>query len=153
MSKGTVEISMDDYISMLEDRRQEVEPRGWAIPDAVWDYAIEAIEDCGVDPEHSSPSYIVDNLAVNGDYGEVSNYGGLLDAISDAERGRALFLYEIEDGGSVISPEDAQTRHDDARDEWLETVQLDEDADEDEEFCKTDAYKDLCAEIGVCYSL
>lgn len=153
MSKATVEISMDDYISMLEDRRQEVEPRGWTIPDAVWDYAMETIEECGVDPDNSSPSYIVDNLAVNGDYGEVSEYGGLLDAISDTKRGNALFLYETEDGGSVISADDAQARYDDAKDEWLESVELDEDADEDEEFEKTDEYKALCGEIGVCYSL
>jgi hypothetical protein len=153
MSKRTVEIDMDDYLDMLVDRRHEVEPRGWTVPDAVWDYAMETIEECGVSPEHSSPSYVVDNLAVNGDYGEVSNYNGLLDAISDTEQGNALFLYETQDGGSVISPEDAQTRYDDAKDEWLESAQLDEDADEDEEFEKTDEYKELCGEIGICYSL
>jgi hypothetical protein len=153
MSKRTVEIDMDDYIGMLENRRQEVEPRGWTIPDAVWDYAMETIEECGVDPEHSSPSYIVDNLAVNGDYGEVSEYGGLLDAISDVHRGRAMFLYETCDGGKVIDEDEAQSRYEDARDEWLDNAELDEDADEDEEFKKTYAYKELCGEIGVCYSL
>jgi hypothetical protein len=149
----TVEISMYDYLEMLNNRRQEIEPRGWTVPDAVWDYAMEIIEECGVDPENSSPSYVVDNLAVNGDYGEVSNYGGLLDAISDVHRGRAMFLYEIEDGGKILDEDEAQQRYDDARDEWLDTVELDEDADEDDAFMETDEYKALCEEIGVCHSL
>jgi hypothetical protein len=149
----TVEISMDDYLDMLDNRRGEIEPRGWTIPDAVWDYAMQVIEECGIDPEHSSPSYVVDNLAVNGDYGMVCDYGGILDAIQDERNGNAMFLYETKDGGSVIDADEAEERYENARDEWLENNLVDEDTDEDEAFEKTDEYLELCKEIGVCYSL
>lgn len=149
----TVGISIDVYIGMLEDRRREVEPRGWTIPDAVWDYAMEMVKECGIDPAHSDPSVVVDNLAVNGDYSEVSDYGGLLDAIQDERRGRAMFLYETEDGGNVLSADEAEERYNTALDEWRGTAEVDEDADEDEEFSKTDEYEELCGSIGVCYSL
>ncbi|MCD8208616.1 MAG: hypothetical protein LUD72_11815 [Bacteroidales bacterium] len=75
-SEQTVTITMDDYIKLLNARRAEVEPRGWTIPDCVWNYFIEIIEDCGTgdNPQHNSPSYVVDNIAVNGDYGNFDNY-------------------------------------------------------------------------------
>ena len=64
-----VEIDMDVYIDLLEQRRKDVEKWwSWTIPDCIWDYAITFIEECGVSREYSAPSYIVDNLAVNTDW-------------------------------------------------------------------------------------
>lgn len=72
----TVEITMSTWLSLLEDRREVISPRGWTIPDCVWNYAVEILEDCGPssDPAKNAPSYLVDNLAVNGDYGSFDDY-------------------------------------------------------------------------------
>ena len=74
---NTIEILMDDYISMLEDRKEFVEEKfGWRVmPDCVWNYLVQLIEDCGIGkPEHASPSYVVDNAVVNGDWGDFDEY-------------------------------------------------------------------------------
>lgn len=64
-----IEIDIEDYLDLLEDRkRQCVEDFGWSIPECVWNYALEMIENCGVDPNNASPKYIVDNIIINGDY-------------------------------------------------------------------------------------
>jgi hypothetical protein len=77
---------------------------GWKIPDEVWDHAIGIIEDgCGINPEHVSPKYFVDNLAVNGDYGSVEEYldmdgygGGNenIDEFIERTGGQVMFLYD-----------------------------------------------------------
>lgn len=66
----TVEITMDTWISLLEERREEIRPRGWTIPDCVWDYAVECLKDCGPspDPAKNDPSCLVDNIAVNSEF-------------------------------------------------------------------------------------
>lgn len=66
----TVKITMGTWISLLEERREEIRPRGWTIPDCVWNYAVEILEDCGPspDPAKNAPSYLVDNIALNGDF-------------------------------------------------------------------------------------
>jgi hypothetical protein len=91
----TITIDMDIYIDMLEMRKDEVEPLGWTIPDSVWNYAVKLIRDCGISPEYTSPLYIVDNIAVNGDYGERSKYGELEDE-------EIILEYEDEDGEPCV---------------------------------------------------
>jgi hypothetical protein len=76
--KHGVTISFDTWLDMLEDRRKEVEKNfGWTIPDGVWEQAIAIFEDCGgsEDPQRNDPMFIVDNIAVNGDYGAIEEYG------------------------------------------------------------------------------
>lgn len=46
----TVEITMSTWLSLLEDRREVISHRGWTIPDCVWNYAVEILEDCGPPP-------------------------------------------------------------------------------------------------------
>ena len=64
-------ISWDVFQELLEQRRRNVEEWwSWTIEDCVWDYAMEILEDLGglQDPELNSPSYIVDNIAVNSEW-------------------------------------------------------------------------------------
>lgn len=72
----TIEIDVEEYIEMLEARRKYVTSNyGWGdMPDCLWDYAMDVFRDCGVDPKKSSPKYIVDNMLVNGDYGEFEEH-------------------------------------------------------------------------------
>lgn len=61
-----IEMDMEVYLDLLEQRRANVRDWwSWTIPDCIWDYTMELISECGVAPEYSAPSYIVDNLAVN----------------------------------------------------------------------------------------
>ena len=46
----TVEITRDTWLSLLGDRRELISPRGWTIPDCVWNYAVEILKDCGPPP-------------------------------------------------------------------------------------------------------
>lgn len=65
-----VEILMDDYIQLLEDRFKVCEARGW-VGDAarnLFPQILDLIEEVGVDPENSSPSIVVDNYCVNGEF-------------------------------------------------------------------------------------
>ena len=97
----TVEITMDTWISLLEDRREEIRPRGWTIPDCVWNYAIELFEECGApgDPKICDPAYIVDNLAVNSDYGTFDDYRN--PGESDEE-----LISRMEDRALAVFPEE-----------------------------------------------
>lgn len=71
----TIEIDVDVYIDLLNERRTYCEVHfGWNCPDCVWDYVMDLIKEIGVPPEGSDPKYIVDNLIVNGDYGDIDNY-------------------------------------------------------------------------------
>lgn len=65
-----VEILMDDYIQLLEERFEVCEARGW-VGDAqreLFPQVLDLISEVGVDPEKSSPSYVVDNYCVNGEF-------------------------------------------------------------------------------------
>jgi len=72
----TIEIDVETYIDMLEDRRNFVtEKFNWRnMPDCLWDYFMDLIRDYGVNPNLSSPSYVVDNAIVNGDWGDFDEY-------------------------------------------------------------------------------
>ena len=72
----TVEITMNTWISLLEKRREEIRPRGWLIPDCIWNYVIKLFKDCGplANPVRNSPDNLVDNIAVNSDFGTFDDY-------------------------------------------------------------------------------
>lgn len=62
------QISWENFEELLCTRRDNVrEWWSWEIPDCIWDYAMELLEETdGLrDPELNTPSYIVDNIAVN----------------------------------------------------------------------------------------
>lgn len=66
------------------------------IPDCVWRYVIELLEDCGgmYGPEYNDPAYIVDNLVVNGsweEFDEVRHWYPELRDLNDAELENALY--------------------------------------------------------------
>ena len=97
----TVEITRDTWLSLLEDRRKLISPRGWTIPDCVWNYAVECLKDCGPfpDPAKNDPSYLVDNIAVNGNYRSFDDYRNTGE--SDEE-----LIARVEDEALVIFPEE-----------------------------------------------
>jgi len=66
----TITIDVEDYIKLLNLRREEI---NWSIPDIVWDYFIQCLRD-GIFPTETAPSFVVDNIAINGDYGDLDNY-------------------------------------------------------------------------------
>lgn len=72
----TIEIDVETYINMLEERRHFVTTNyGWGdMPDCLWNYAMDIFRECGVSPDKSDPSYVVDNMLVNGDYGEFEEH-------------------------------------------------------------------------------
>lgn len=81
----TIEIDLDVYVGMLENRREQITPRGWTIPNGVWEFFVDILEDCGINTEHSDPSYIVDNLALNGDYGPCEDYLEIDDILAEID--------------------------------------------------------------------
>ena len=69
-----IEIDIEDYIKLLEYRKKEIEKDyGWTIPDMVWDYFLSMLYE-GCFPSETNPSIVVDNIAINGDYGLLGNY-------------------------------------------------------------------------------
>ena len=69
-----IEIDINDYINLLDERRNFVsEHYGWQIPDCLWEYFCEIVEECGV-YGNTNPSYVVDNVIVNGDFGLFDEY-------------------------------------------------------------------------------
>ena len=66
-------IDLEDYIKLLDLRREEIKSLNWTIPDVVWNYFIECLRD-GILPTEIAPSFVVDNIAINGDYGDLDNY-------------------------------------------------------------------------------
>lgn len=65
-----VQILMDDYLQLLEERFEVCESRNW-VGDAereLFPLVLDLISEVGVDPEKSAPSYLVDNFCVNGEF-------------------------------------------------------------------------------------
>jgi hypothetical protein len=82
---------------------------GWSIPECIWEYALELLrESDGLhDPGLNTPSYIVDNIAVNGSWSSFDyltpeyypEYEGLSgDELADAieDRGNAIAVFREE---------------------------------------------------------
>lgn len=97
----TVEVTMGTWIALLEERREEIRPRGWTIPDCIWNYAVELFEECGApaNPAVCAPDYIVDNIAVNGEYGTFDDYRN--PGESDEE-----LIARVKDDALAIFPEE-----------------------------------------------
>ena len=69
-----IELDITDYINLLDERRNFVaEHYNWQIPDCLWEYFCEIVEECGV-YGNTNPSYVVDNVIVNGDFGSFDDY-------------------------------------------------------------------------------
>jgi len=146
MSKGTqtIEMTVDDYICLLDERRANVEEWWkWTIPDGVYNWFIQSLEDgCGIDPEHASPKYVIDNMAVNGDYTVIEN-------CSDFDK---VFSLAVEKLGDANSPENG----DDAAEVLNAYIQdnLDELLNEAEvSYFFTYDDEDSTLGKGICYSL
>lgn len=70
MSEIAWYMDRNSVIATLEERRYQIEDNfGWDIPELVWDDFIEFVDSLG--ELHGSPSEIVDNIAVNGDYEDI----------------------------------------------------------------------------------
>ena len=92
-----IEIEVDDYIYLLDARRNFVaEHYNWKIPDCLWDYFCEVIEECGVG-SNANPNYIVDNAIVNGDYGDFDEY-------KDTDESDEDFIERVKDDVFYINP-------------------------------------------------
>lgn len=86
--RGTVEISEDDFIDMLWERvRNDYNDY---YEDEVWESCFDELSASGwLDPQHNTPSYIVDNIAVNGEIVAKedlpSEYGKSFEEMNDDE--------------------------------------------------------------------
>lgn len=98
MSNLKIEIDIDTYIDMLEERKNNVEQWfGWTIPDIVWKYFLELLQE-GCIPFNSDPHNVIDNLAVNGDYGNFDEYKEENETDED-------FIERVQDEVLAIFPE------------------------------------------------
>jgi hypothetical protein len=142
---NTVEIATDDYITILEDRREFIKKNyDWNIPDPIWEFVIEMIEDgtfCPK-PEHASPSYVVDNIAVNGDYGVIEDFG-VLDSLTEYAKEEYLAIY-----GKYLTEDELKEYVNDTVGVWMEWVN-----DNDKEMMFAYLEDESNYGIGVCYSL
>lgn len=71
MKEKCVQLPWELFRDMLEERRQDVNNWwGWEIPDCIWEDVMVLLEAMGgcPDPWNNRPSYIVDNLALNGSW-------------------------------------------------------------------------------------
>lgn len=96
----TVEIDVDYYIELLENRREFCKQRlGWDCPDCVWDCLVQSIKDSGISKDYSHPKYVVDNLLINADYGDFDSYKK--ENETDEE-----FIKRVEDDVMAIFPDE-----------------------------------------------
>lgn len=65
-----VEIPMDVYLGLLEDRLEVCAARGWAgrAQRSLFHQLLELIEDSGIARENADPAYLIDNYCVNGEF-------------------------------------------------------------------------------------
>ena len=70
----TITIDLCDYVESLNDfRSSRAKNMNWHIPDYVWGYFVETLEN-GTTYRDMSAMYIIDNMAVNGSYGSIEEY-------------------------------------------------------------------------------
>jgi len=76
MKTRKIEIDVENYIELLENRKEHVTSVfNWGdMPQCLWDYFMDTIRECGINPANSSPKYVVDNAIINGDWGEFDEY-------------------------------------------------------------------------------
>lgn len=65
-----IKIPIDLYLDLLRDRFEICKSRGWAgdAEEALFPYMLDMIEEVGVSPDYSDPSYVVDNYCINGEF-------------------------------------------------------------------------------------
>ena len=69
----TMEVDDGTFRDMLWERIGQFPPSQNCYPDWVWDALFDDLEDMGwLKPEYNYPSYIIDNLAVNGEIKPIS---------------------------------------------------------------------------------
>jgi len=86
----SIELDIETYIDMLEKRRDETDQwggGGWHIPDGVWDRFCEMLRE-GITPSDPNPRCVVDNIAVNGDYGALEDNDDERDTVLEYARER-----------------------------------------------------------------
>lgn len=93
-----IQISTDYYLDLLRDRFEVCKDRGWVgdAAEALFDQMLDLIDEVGVAPENSDPSYVVDNYCVNGEFISREDFEENLDWYSSYEdwdevRDNALF--------------------------------------------------------------
>lgn len=104
----TMEIDDDVFKDMLWERVQSFYPAQNCYPDWVWDALFDDLESWGwLKPEYNYPSYIVDNLAINGD---IRSYE---DAENDYDlKGMSVEEYVENNGGTIYTnPYDENDRY------------------------------------------
>jgi len=70
----TITVDLDEYVETLNDfRSARAELMNWHIPNYVWDYFVESLEN-GITYRDMSAMYLIDNMAVNGSYGSIEEY-------------------------------------------------------------------------------
>lgn len=65
-----VNLTWSDFEILLEERREQWNDSGCReVPECIWSYIMGMLEETGgLDPEYNTPSYIVDNIVVNGSW-------------------------------------------------------------------------------------
>lgn len=104
----TIEVDDGTFRDMLWERVGNFYPARNYYPDWVWEYLFDDLESWGwLKPEYNTPSYIVDNLAING---EIKPYEDI-EAEYDLD-GRSVEEY-VEDEGGVIyyNPDDENEKY------------------------------------------
>ena len=94
-----IELDITDYINLLDERRNFVgEHYNWQIPDCLWGYFCKLVEECGV-YGNTNPSYVVDNVIVNGDFGSFDDYKQYGESDKD-------FIARVEDEAFYINKDE-----------------------------------------------
>lgn len=86
-----------EFVTQAIQDRIDLVRRTWEFTTAgMEEYFIELIEQCGVDSD-DTPSYIVDNALVNGEFGYIGNFNLTKDeALEKYEQGDAMYYEDLE---------------------------------------------------------
>ena len=95
-----ISVDVETYIQILEARKAQIEKNfGWTIPPIVWYHFLEMLRE-GCVPNDTNPQVVVDNIAVNGDFGYIEDYiyGSKTkeDVIEDAKENALAYFPEKE---------------------------------------------------------
>lgn len=94
-----IEIDIDDYIDLLDRRRNFVEDHyKWHIPDCLWEYFCNCIKEIGVYGDNR-PDIVVDNAIINGDWGYFDDYKHKFETEED-------FIKRVEDNVLYINKDE-----------------------------------------------
>lgn len=74
MEEIKIQVDLETYVTILEARKEQIENNfGWTIPPIVWNFFLDMLRD-GYVPSDTNPSVVVDNIAINKDYGYIEDY-------------------------------------------------------------------------------